>query len=79
MLPALRPTYTVSDSDGRSSANPDSTIQWCRYIGSPPFTSRTSASRTGGTHRSASSAASAVSSSTPTDFQPSSVIGHSGS
>ena len=30
MLPALTPTQTVSVSDGRSAANPDSRIQWHR-------------------------------------------------
>ena len=39
---------------------------------SPPFTSRTSVSRTSGTQRSSSRLGSAVSSSTPTDFHPSS-------
>ena len=70
MLPALTPTQTVSGSDGRRSASPDSRIQWHRYVASPPSTSRTSASRTQGTHRSLSMLGSAVSSRTPTDFQP---------
>ena len=30
MLPALSPTQTVSSSDGRRSASPDSRIQWHR-------------------------------------------------
>ena len=30
MLPALTPTQTVSGSDGRRSASPDSRIQWHR-------------------------------------------------
>src|SRR6476646_10737626 len=79
MLPALRPTQTVSGSDGKRSASPDCRIQWHRYSASPPFTSRTSASWTQGTHRSSPRLGSAVSSSTPRDFQPSSHIGHLGS
>ena len=75
MLPALSPTQTVSVSDGSRSANPDSRIQWHRYRTSPPATSRTSVSRTRGTQCSASMLGSAVSSSTPTDFQPSSTMG----
>ena len=75
MLPPLRPTQTVSGSDGKRSASPDSRIQWHRYSASPPFTSRTSASRTQGTQRSSSMLGSAVSSSTPSDFQPSSHMG----
>ena len=75
MLPALSPTQTVSRSEGRRSASPDCRIQWHRYKGSPPFTSRTSASWTQGTQRSRSMLGSAVSSSTPTDFQPNSTIG----
>ena len=75
MLPALSPTQTVSGSDGRRSASPDSRIQWHRYRASPPFTSRTSVSRTQGTQRSSSMLGSAVSSSTPRDFQPSSLMG----
>ena len=70
MLPALTPTQTVSGSDGSRSASPDCRIQWHRYVASPPSTSRTSASRTQGTHRSVPMLGSAVSSSTPTDFQP---------
>src|SRR6478735_5893696 len=46
MLPALSPTQTVSLSDGKRSARPDCRIQWQRYRASPPFTSRTSVSRT---------------------------------
>src|SRR5947207_13895311 len=65
----------MSGSDGSSSASPDSRIQWHRYSASPPLTSSTSASRTHETQRSSSMLASAVSSSTPTDFQPSSVMG----
>ena len=42
---------------------------------SPPSTSRTSVSRPAGTQRSSSRLGSAVSSSTPTDFQPRSTIG----
>ena len=79
MLPALSPTQTVSRSDGRRSASPDSRIQWHRYRASPPDTSRTSVSRTRGTQSSSSMLGSAVSSSTPTDFQPSSVMGLSDS
>ena len=79
MLPALSPTQTVSRSDGRRSASPDCRIQWHRYRASPPFTSRTSVSRTQGTQRSSSMLGSAVSSSTPRDFQPSSHMGHRGS
>ena len=75
MLPALTPTQTVSGSDGRRSASPDCRIQWHRYVASPPSTSRTSASRTQGTQRSSPMLDSAVSSSTPTDFQPRSHMG----
>src|SRR3954449_12096383 len=75
MLPALSPTQTVSRSDGRRSASPDCRIQWHRYRASPPFASRTSASRTQGTQRPSSMLGSAVSSSTPNDFQPSSHMG----
>ena len=75
MLPALSPTQTVSCSDGRRSASPDSRIQWHRYSASPPFTRRTSASRTQGTQRSSPMLGTAVSSSTPKDFQPSSHLG----
>src|SRR6266536_4946684 len=78
MLPPLSPTQTVS-SDGRRSASPDCRIQWHRYRGSPPFTSRTSVSRTIGTHCSLLMLGSSVSSSTPYDFQPSSHIGVLGS
>ncbi len=76
MLPALSPTQTVSSpSDGSRSASPDSRIQWARYVASPPATSSTSASRTHGSHRSAPTLGSAVSSSSPTDFQPRPTIG----
>src|SRR5262249_14953457 len=75
MLPALTPTQTVSGSDGRRSASPDCRNQWQRYVASPPSTSRTSASRTQGTHRSSPMLGSAVSSRTPTDFQPRSHMG----
>ena len=75
MLPALSPTQTVSLSEGSRSTSPDSRIQWHRYRASPPDASSTSASRTRGTHRSSSMLGSAVSSSTPTDFQPSSHMG----
>ena len=68
MLPALTPTQTVSGSDGRRSASPDSRIQWHRYVASPPSTSSTSASRTQGTQRSAPIVGSADSSSRPSDF-----------
>src|SRR6266487_3544252 len=78
MLPALNPTQTVS-SDGKRSANPDSRIQWHRYNESPPFTSRASVSLTRGTQSSSSMLGSAVSSSTPRDFQPNSIIGQRGS
>src|SRR3954452_6546546 len=78
MLPALSPTQTVS-SDGKRSANPDSRIQWHRYSESPPFTSRASVSWTRGTQSSSSMLGSAVSSSTPRDFQPNSIIGQRGS
>src|SRR6188472_622616 len=77
MLPALSPTQTVSWSDGSRSVNPDCRIQWQRYRASPPATSRTSASWIMGTQRSRSMLGSAVSSSTPTDFQPRSTIGFS--
>jgi len=79
MLPPLSPTQTVSGSDGRRSASPDCRIQWHRYKASPPATSRTSVSCTKGTQRSSSMLGSAVSSSTPKDFQPSSLIGQLGS
>ena len=79
MLPALIPTQTVSGSDGRRSASPDSRIQWHRYVASPPSTSSTSASRTHGTQRSSPMLGSAVSSRTPTDFQPRSHMGAGGS
>src|SRR4051794_24884506 len=79
MLPALSPTQTISCSDGRMSASPDCRIQWHRYSASPPFTSRTSVSRTHDTQRSWSMLGSAVSSSTPKDFQPSSHMGQRGS
>src|SRR5438034_6259276 len=75
MLPALSPTQTVSRSDGKRSASPDCRIQWHRYRASPPATSRTSVSRTQGTQRSSSMLGSAVSSSTPKDFQPSPHMG----
>src|SRR3984957_12220850 len=75
MLPPLSPAQTASDSDGRRSARPDSRIQWHRYRASPPFTSRTSVSLTRGTQSSSSMLGSAVSSSTPRDFQPSSHMG----
>src|SRR3954465_12908690 len=75
MLPALSPTQAVSRSDGRRSVNPDCRIQWHRYRASPPFTSRTSVSWTQETQRSLSMLGSAVSSSTPSDFQPSSHMG----
>src|ERR1700733_12341596 len=75
MLPALNPTQTVLRNDGKRSARPDSRIQWHRYRASPPFTSRTSVSLTRGTQRSSLMLGSAVSSSTPRDFQPSSHIG----
>src|SRR5690349_10596220 len=71
MLPALTPTQTVLGSDGRRSASPDCRIQWHRYVASPPSTSRTSASRTQGIHRSSPMLGSAVSSSTPTDLRSS--------
>src|SRR3954451_21634854 len=77
MLPALSPTQTVSLSDGSTSASPDWRIQWHRYRASPPATSRTSVSRSRGTQCSSSMLGSAVSSSTPTDFQPRSTIGFS--
>src|SRR5512145_3342426 len=48
-------------------------------MGSPPFTSRASVSRTQETQRSASILGRAVSSSIPTDFQPSSTMGVLGS
>ena len=77
MLPALSPTQTVSLRDGRRSASPDSRIQWHRYITSPPATSSASVSRTSGTHWSRSMLGSAVSSRTPTDPHPRSVMGFS--
>src|SRR6478735_8631808 len=79
MLPALSPTHTVSVRDGKRSTSPDSRIQWYRYRASPPATSRTSVSRTSGTHFSSSMLGSAVSSSTPTDLQPRPTIGFLGS
>src|SRR3954454_22311858 len=79
MLPALSPTQTVFCNDGRSSARPDCRIQWHRYKASPPFTSRASVSWTTGTQSSSSMLGSAVSSSTPMDFQPNSIIGQRGS
>jgi hypothetical protein len=71
MLPALTPTQTLCPSDGRRSARPDARIQWHKYAASPPSTSRTSVSRTMGTQRSSPRLGSAVSFSTPKDFQPS--------
>src|SRR5580765_2062496 len=79
MLPALSPTQTVPSSDGSRSASPDSRMQWHRYKASPPEASRTSVSWTRGTQRSSSMLGSAVNSSTPRDFQPSSHIGQAGS
>src|SRR6476620_2027678 len=79
MLPALSPTQTVSRSDGRRSASPDSRIQRHRYRASPPATSKTSVSRTQGTQRSSSMLGSAVSSNTPRDVHPSSHMGQLGS
>src|SRR6266480_1038153 len=78
MLPPLSPTQTVS-SDGKRSASPDCRIQWHRYNESPPFTSRASVSVTRGTQSSSSMLGNAVSSSTPMDFQPNSIIGQRGS
>src|SRR5262245_559319 len=75
MLPALTPTQTVSRSDGRRSARPEARIQWQRYAASPPSTSNTSVSRTAGTQRSSSRLGRAVSSRTPTDFQPRPTVG----
>jgi len=75
MLPALSPTHTVSCSAGSRSARPDCRIQWARYSASPPLTSSTSASRTQRCQRSTGMLGSAVSSSTPRDFQPSSHMG----
>src|SRR6185436_11299715 len=75
MLPALSPTQTVSSSDGNRSDSPDCRIQWHRYKASPPEANRTSVSWTRGTQRSSSMLGSAVSSSTPKDFQPSSDMG----
>src|SRR6188472_3196642 len=77
MLPALSPTQTASSSDGMRSRNPDSRIQWYRYSASPPATRKASVSRTSGTHFSWSMLGSAVSSSTPTDLQPSPTMGSS--
>src|SRR5215471_853835 len=71
MLPPLTPTHTAR-SDGRRSASPDCRIQWHRYRESPPPASRASVSWTRGTQNSSSMLGSAVSSSTPKDFQPSS-------
>src|SRR5215471_14489299 len=71
MLPPLTPTQTAR-SDGMRSASPDCRIQWHRYSESPPPASRASVSWTRGTHSSSSILGSAVSSSTPRDFQPSS-------
>ena len=76
-LPALRPTQTAR-RDGKRSASPDCRIQWHRYRASPPFTSRTSVSRTQETQRPLSMLRSAVSSSTPRDFPPNSPMGHLG-
>jgi hypothetical protein len=72
MLPALTPTQIFSGSVASRSASPLSRIQWHRYVASPPSTSKTSASRTQGTHRSSPMLGSAVSSRTPTDFHPNS-------
>ena len=58
--------------DGKSSASPDCRIQWDRYKGSPPQTSSASVSSTIGTPTFSLILGSAVSSSTPKDFQPSS-------
>src|SRR5438128_4325831 len=74
MLPALNPTQTAL-SEGKRSTSPDSRMWWARYRESPPFTSRTSVSSTRGTQSSLSSVGSAVSSSTPRDFHPSSHMG----
>src|SRR5215207_11092936 len=79
MLPALSPTQTVSRSDGKRSASPDCRIQEHRSKGAPPFTNRTSVSWTRGTQRASSMLGSAVSSSNPKDFQPSSHMGQIGS
>ena len=49
--------------------------QWHRYIASPPATSRTSASRTQGTHHSSPMLGNAVNSRTPSDFHPRSHMG----
>src|SRR5580700_6483005 len=74
MLPPLSPTQAAR-SEGKRSASPDCRIQWLRYKASPPFTSRASVSWTRGTQRSSSMLGSAVSSSTPNDFQPNSHMG----
>jgi hypothetical protein len=76
---ASRRFQTVSSSDSSRSASPDCRIQWHRYKASPPEARRTSVSWTRGTQRSSSMLGSAVSSSTPKDFQPSSHIGQLGS
>src|SRR6478752_6096543 len=74
MLPPLTPTQ-IARSDGKRSASPDCRIQCARYRASPPAASRASVSLTQGTHWSSSMLGSAVSSSTPNDFQPSSHMG----
>ena len=56
-------------------ASPDRRIQWHRYMTSPPHTSRASASWTRGIQYSSLMLGSAVSSSTPNDFQPNSHMG----
>jgi hypothetical protein len=56
----------------KRSASPDWRIQEYRYKTSPPPTSRASVSWTMGTQRCSSMLGSAVSSSTPKDFQPNS-------
>src|ERR1700733_9005585 len=71
MLPALPPPDTVSGrKEGKRSTSPECFIQYDRYTGSPPQTSRASASRTAAAQTSLSMLGSAVSSSIPIDFQP---------
>src|SRR6185312_3032070 len=75
-LPALKPTYTVlRASEGKSSASPDRCIQYVRNWQSPPPTSNASVSSSKATQISRLMLGNAVSSSSPSDFQPSSQKG----
>ena len=59
----------------RGRPGPTRRMWWARYRESPPFTSRTSVSSTRGTQAPSRDVGSAVSSSTPRDFHPSSHMG----